>query len=418
MIKKIKVANVRLGMHIHSLCGSWMDHPFWKKSFMLDRQKDLDTLLNSSLEAVLIDTDKGLDEVLTESDQGVDEDLIETGQDLDAEEPNSTTFLDTPEPTLAKEEQLPISTSRQEELVAARKIHAKTKQAVVSMFSEVRMGKAIEVENVVPLVDEINASMTRNSSAFLSLIRLKNVDEYTYLHSVAVCTLMIALGKKLGMEEDELKQAGIAGLLHDVGKMAIPGKVLNKPGRLTDEEFMIVKAHPFEGWKMLKKVGTVSDQVLDVCLHHHERVDGTGYPDKISGDDLTLIARMGAVCDVYDAISSDRCYKKGWQPAESLTKMAEWKDGHFDEKVFHAFVKTIGIYPNDTLVKLNSGRLALVLEQSEGDLTSPIIKVFFSPQSGSLIKPEIIDLSTTSDSIDNIEDPIKWNFDLEKILNM
>ena len=182
---------------------------------------------------------------------------------------------------------------------------------------------------------------------------------------------MIALGKKLGIEGDELKQAGIAGLLHDVGKMAIPGKVLNKPGRLTDEEFMIIKAHPFEGWKMLKKVGTVSDSVLDVCLHHHERVDGTGYPDKISGDDLSLIARMGAVCDVYDAISSDRCYKKGWQPAESLKKMAEWKDGHFDEKVFHAFVKTIGIYPNDTLVKLKSGRLALVLEQCEEDLTSP-----------------------------------------------
>lgn len=397
MIKKIKVSDVRLGMFIHALCGNWMDHPFWKKSFVLDSQKDLDTLSNSGLEEVLIDIDKGLD--------------------VEETEPAPAPVVETP-PTPPNKEAPPKHVSLQEELNVAKKIHEKTKKAVVSMFEEVRMGNAVEVNNVLPLVDEISSSMTRNSGAMLGLVRLKNADEYTYLHSVAVCTLMIALGQKMGLEGDDLKQAGVAGLLHDVGKMAIPGEVLNKPGRLTDEEFKIVKAHPFEGWKMLKAAGTVSEPVLDVCLHHHERVDGTGYPDKISGDDLTLIARMGAVCDVYDAISSDRCYKKGWSPTESLKKMSEWKDGHFDEKVFHAFVKTIGIYPNNTLVKLQSGRLALVLEQSKKDLTSPLIKVFFSTRSDSYVKPEVVDLSKISDPITNIEDPTKWKFDLDKIASM
>ncbi len=146
---------------------------------------------------------------------------------------------------------------------------------------------------------------------------------------------------------------------------------------MTDEEFAIVKAHPRKGWEMLRESGGVSEEGLDVCLHHHERMDGTGYPDKLSGEALTLLARMGSVCDVYDAITSDRCYKKGWEPAESIHKMAEWKDGHFDETVFHAFVKTIGIYPNGTLLKLESGRLGLVIEQSAKSLTTPIVKVFF-----------------------------------------
>lgn len=130
---------------------------------------------------------------------------------------------------------------------------------------------------------------------------------------------------------------------------------------------------------------------------------------------MTLFARMGAVCDVYDAISSERCYKKAWSPSESIHKMASWKDGHFDEKVFHAFVKTIGIYPNGTLVKLKSGRLGVILEQSKKSLTAPIIKVFFSTRANAYIQAEILDLSKGADSIVNIEDPLKWQFDINKL---
>lgn len=396
MLKKIKVSDARLGMHIHSIRGNWLQNPFWKKSFKLTEKKDLNTLLNCGLDELMIDTDKGLDVAINI--------------------PNE------PEPVVPKVESKTSvikktvqHVSMQEELDAAKKVHAKTKKAVISMFSEVRMGKALKIEGAILLVDEINQSMERNSDALLSLIRLKNVDEYTYLHSVAVCALMVALGRQLGLEGDVLKQAGVAGLLHDIGKMSIPNKVLNKPGKLTDDEFNIVKKHPQKGWEILKASYDVSDIALDVCLHHHERVDGKGYPDNLSGEALTRFARMGAVCDVYDAITSDRCYKKGWEAAESISKMAAWKDGHFDEAIFHAFVKTIGIYPNGTLLKLKSGRLGVVTEQSAKNLTVPIVKVFFSTRSDAHIPMEIIDLSKDTDSILNVEDPQQWQFDLAQI---
>lgn len=148
------------------------------------------------------------------------------------------------------------------------------------MFSDVRMGKALEIEEAVSLVDEINQSMERNSNALLSLIRLKTVNEYTYLHSVAVCMLMVAVGRQLGLSGEQLRQAGVAGLLHDVGKMAIPSEVLDKPGKLTDDEFTIIKSHPQRGWEILKSCYQVHETALDVCLHHHERMDGQGYPEK------------------------------------------------------------------------------------------------------------------------------------------
>lgn len=400
MLKKIKVTDVRLGMYLHGICGKWIEHPFWKRSFKIEDQNDLETLLNCGLEEVLIDTSKGLDAKASEVKRSVSAPKVE-------DKPKEKEVT-------AVKKVVKKSVSLQEELVAAKRIHKATKEAVKLMFDEVRMGKAVDLEEAAVLADEISQSMERNSSALLNLARLKNTDEYTYLHSVAVCILMIALGKQLGMKGDTLKQAGIAGLLHDVGKMSIPSKVLNKPGRLTDEEFKIVKSHPQKGWEILNASFEVSEQVLDVCLHHHERVDGKGYPHQLSGDALSLFARMGAVCDVYDAISSDRCYKKGWSPAESIRKMAAWKDGHFDEKVFHAFVKTIGIYPNGTLLKLESGRLGVVIEQSE-KLIAPLVKIFFSVRANAHIPVEIIDLSESVEVIASIEDPSQWKLDLDKV---
>jgi putative nucleotidyltransferase with HDIG domain len=400
MIKKVQANDVRLGMYIHAIRGNWLEHPFWKKSFKLEQQKDLDKLVSCDLDEIWIDTSKGLDVA------GVKKISPENPQPV---KPVSTGAA---VPPVKK----PVArVSMEEELDAAKKIQKKAKEAVTSMFSEVRMGKALEIEGAESLVEEINQSMERNPNALLTLIRLKNVNEYTYMHSVAVCMLMVALGRQLGLNAAQIKQAGTAGLLHDIGKMVIPNEVLNKPGQLTDEEFVIMKSHPERGWEILKSCYQVHETALDVCLHHHERVDGKGYPKKLSGDALTLFARMGAVCDVYDAISSDRCYKPAWSPAESIRKMASWKDGHFDETVFQAFVKTIGIYPSGTLLKLKSGRLGVVMEQSTKKLTTPIIKTFFSTRANAHIPVEILDLSKGTDGIEKIEDPVQWGFDINKI---
>lgn len=401
MLKKIHVRDIRLGMFIQELCGSWMDHPFWKKSFELSDPKELHTLQNCTLQEVWIDTDKGLD---VESSAQV----ISTGEDkhkIEQELQRALATAHKSEPRI----------SIQQELDRARKLQAKSKEAITSMFNEVRMGNALKVSEAEPLVDEISQSISRNPEAFLNLVRLKNVDDYTYMHSVAVCALMVSLGKQLGLDGQDLKDAGMAGLLHDVGKMMIPGEVLNKPGKLTDEEFNIIKEHPRKGWEILNISEGANAVALDVCLHHHERVDGKGYPEKISGDDLTLFARMGTICDVYDALTSNRCYKNGWEPAETIRKMAEWKDGHFDERIFHAFVKTIGIYPSGTLVKLKSGRLAVVIEQTDKSLLTPLVKAFFSTKSNEPIMPEMIDLTKSPDGIANVESTEKWGFDLKQI---
>lgn len=400
MLKKINVRDARSGMFVHEICGSWMDHPFWKKAFLLAIDEDLKTLKSCGVQEVWIDTEKGLD--------------IESGAVVVTDE-EAKARVEAELSKIAKEPMAVPRTPMHEELERARKLQAKSRAAVTSMFQEARMGNAIKVSEAGPLVDEISESITRNPEAFLNLSRLKTKDDYTYMHSIAVCALMIALGKQLGLTGAALKDAGLAGLLHDVGKMLIPDDVLNKPGKLTDEEFEIVKQHPRKGWEILRGSPEITDVALDVCLHHHERVDGTGYPERISGEPLSLFARMGAVCDVYDALTSNRCYKHGWEPAETIRKMAEWRNGHFDERVFQAFVKTIGIYPSGTLVRLKSGRLAIVIEQTEKSLLTPIVKSFFSTKSNEPFLPELINLSKSQESIVSAEDPLKWGFDLKQI---
>jgi HD-GYP domain-containing protein (c-di-GMP phosphodiesterase class II) len=229
------------------------------------------------------------------------------------------------------------------------------------------------------------------------------------MHSVAVCALMVSLGRELGLNDGQCREAGLAGLLHDLGKAAMPLKVLNKPGALTDEEFAIMKSHPVRGHEMLLEGNSVSAGALDVCLHHHERMDGTGYPHRLPGEKISQLARMGAVCDVYDAITSDRPYKSGWDPAESIAKMASWK-GHFDPPIFQAFVKSLGIYPVGSMVKLQSGKLAIVVEQNPTMLVKPVVKVFYSTKSNMPINPVALDLSRSADKIVGRENPANWGF--------
>ncbi|MBC2729179.1 HD-GYP domain-containing protein [Thiobacillus sp.] len=392
MLKKIKARDLQLGMHLHGLCGSWMEHPFWRSKFTLTDTEDIRRICDSGITEVWIDVAKGLDIPTAKEEPG----------------PSVTAALMHTEIAPGIDALKPASMS--EELQRAAMICAKAKKAVVSMFREVRMGKAISAEDAGELVEEISSSVIRNPGALISLARLKTADDYTYMHSVAVCALMVSLARQLDLDETSVREAGMAGLMHDLGKALMPMEVLNKPGRLTDDEFRIIKSHPVEGHRLLIEGNTASDIVLDVCLHHHEKVDGSGYPDRLSSDEISLFAKMGAVCDVYDAITSNRPYKAGWDPAESIRKMTEWSKGHFDEHVFQAFIKSIGIYPVGSLVKLASGRLAVVVEQSEKSLLAPRVKVFFSTKSQTYIVPELIDLSRPSitEKIVSREDAAKW----------
>ena len=374
-----------------------MEHPFWRTGFVLADSKDIESILASSIKEVWIDVGKGLD--------------VPHGQEAMSEaESEAQVEAQLKQAVEEKRELAPVSTSV--EIARAAKICNQSKQAVISMFEEARMGKSVDTGGARQLVEEISDSVARNPGALISLARLKTVDDYTYMHSVAVCAMMVGLAKQLGLDEEQTRLAGMAGLMHDLGKALMPMEVLNKPGKLTEAEFNIIKTHPAEGHRLLLTGRDVNPMVLDVCLHHHEKTDGSGYPKGLKADEISLFAKMGAVCDVYDAITSNRPYKSGWDPAESLRKMAEWANGHFDVKVFQAFVKSLGIYPIGSLVKLTSGRLGVVVEQTGKSLTTPSVKVFFSTKSNLRIVPEVIDLSQqgVTEKIVSREDPAKWKF--------
>lgn len=392
MLKRINVIHLRLNMHIHELCGSWMEHPFWRTNFLLDNPDDIRRIVDSGIKEVWIDTVKGID--------------VEAGETMEEVAALVEEIL---EQTVIRDE-LPRQVSMAKEAKRAAKICASAKLAVVSMFEETRMGKAIDAEAVSSLVGEISSSVMRNPSTLISLARLKSVDDYTYLHSVAVCALMIALARQLKLSEKETHEAGMGGLLHDLGKAFTPHEILNKPGKLTDEEFLVMKAHPVDGHRVLVENMDIGEVPREVCLHHHEKVDGSGYPHHLPREQISLFARMGAVCDVYDAITSNRPYRNGWEPSEAIAKMTEWSTHHFDQQIFFAFVKSVGIYPIGSLVRLSSGALGVVIEQTANSLLTPRVKVFFSSKSRAYIAPEIVDLSRPGCKLKIVdrEDAAKW----------
>lgn len=379
MIKRIQVQELRIGMYVHKLEVFWLKHPLVRNAMLLTDDVQIQVIAENGIKDVWIDLSKG---------RGPDQN--DTGEQS--------------EPATATRG----AVSMYEEIEQAQAICLHAKGQVMDMFSDARLGRTIDTGGTLPLVDEISGSISRHPAALLSVVRLKTHDDYTYLHSVAVCALMVSLARQLELEEEQVRRAGTAGLLHDVGKAAIPLDILNKPGKLTDAEFEIMKQHPLAGADLLERSGGAED-LVDVAMHHHEKVNGSGYPHRLKGKEISLLARMAAVCDVYDAVTSNRPYKEGWNPASAMHQMASW-EGHFDRKVFYAFVKAVGIYPVGSLVRLASGRIAVVAEQAGDSLLQPKVCVFYSLTTNLSLPPEIVDLADRFcwDSITGPEESRVW----------
>ncbi len=396
MLKRIRVTQLRLGMHLQRLDEGWLDHGRWRSEILLTDPAELEQLRASDAESCWIDLSKGLD---------VDSEPAPAPGPLPG--PASMPlrpFLAPPPPRGGS----PLA----DEIERACGLVLQARHSMLELLGQARAGRPPDASACRPLVDAIADSVHRHPDAFIGLARLKRHDDYFCMHPVAVCALMVSLARQMGQDEELVRAAGLAGLLHDVGKAAMPEALLNKPGKLTEEEFGIMRTHPLRGYELLRAGGSASDIALDVCLHHHEKVDGSGYPHGLGGDQISPMAKMAAVCDVYDAITSNRPYKNGRDPAASIRKMAEWRRGQFDDAVFQAFVKGVGIYPVGSLVRMHSARLAVVVEQNPESLVAPVVKVFFSTRSQQPVTPELLDLGSAgcSDRIVGREPNGMWHF--------
>ena len=396
MIKRIRSEQLKPGMFIHDLNCGWMEHPFAFNAFKVDDEKKISDIISLGIRELYIDTDKGLDV----SD-------AQTHDEFHAEIHEKIT-------TLAGSHVIksPPPTPLKEEIAVAKTVHHEAHQVVHNLMSDIRMGKQIELAKTSPVVESITDSIFRNQDAFISLSRIKKKDEYTFQHSVSVCALLVAFCRAMDFDKKVILEAGTGGLLHDVGKMKVPDHILNKPAPLNDAEFSTMRSHSAIGRELLKQIPGIPEAAILITGQHHERHDGTGYPDRLKGDEISQLGQMASIADVYDALTSNRVYHKGMEPTAALKKLFEWSKFHFDAKLVERFICLIGIYPVGSLVRLNSGVLGVVVNPGDASLLRPVVRVVFDVKRDYAVTPFDVDLSRQlDDSIIQHEPPQHWGIE-------
>ncbi len=281
-----------------------------------------------------------------------------------------------------------------EEVKRAEVIKEEAGEVVKDFLNDARSGKGIDGDRTQEVVSNMVNSVFRNRDAMMSLARLKDYDNYTFGHSVNVCILTLALGRHMKFSRRDLQALGTGAMLHDVGKMLVPETILNKPDKLSDEEYMKMQNHVSLGGELLYKSGGIDDKSIRVAMEHHEKHDGSGYPNRLSGEEISLFGKISAIVDVYDALTSTRVYRKRNPIANEALKMIfNARGSHFDPLMVDNFVKCLGIYPIGSFVRLNSGEKALVKSVNHKSLLKPTVSIIYDVYSLRVKKPFDMDLS-------------------------
>jgi putative nucleotidyltransferase with HDIG domain len=394
MIKQIRTDQLKPGMYIHDLNCGWLDHPFMSSTFHVRDQATVAKIVQLGIRELYIDTLKGADVFEARPQTEVNAELERRLQEI-----------------AEKNAARPAVVDLQNEAVRARRLHGDANKLVRQVLDDVRFGQKIRVDAIEPVIDSMVESLFRNQDALLPLTRLKNLDDYTFEHSVGVSALLIAFGRSMKLPKEAIREVALGGLLHDIGKAQIPASILNKPAKLNDDEYARMQSHVGESLRLLEDTPGIGVVTRQVIAEHHERFDGTGYPHKRVGAEISLYGQMAAIVDVYDAITSEKVYSRGMAPTQALKKLLEWSNHHFDPQLVQGFIRAIGIYPTGSLVRLESNRMGVVIEQNEGKLLEPVVRVFYHAGQQHYIPPEIVDLSKVQDRVASFESYEKWKID-------
>ncbi len=375
MKKKINVRDLKAGMYVYELDRPWRDTPFPFQGFQIENDEAI-SQLRQHCEYVFIDPDRSLATVSpiqawraprpvrAEGKKGPKAELHEVVEKTTAHRPRRV-YQD--------------QTTVEEEARFIKAAHEQASSLVYSVMEDVQRGKTFDVGTAKKVVGDMTQSVLRNPDALICFTHLKKRHEYTALHSLRVCILALAFGRHLGFDEETLNVLGIGALLHDVGKMKVPLEILNKPGKLTEHESRIMRNHVPYGVGVLERATGIAKKAIEVARLHHERCDGTGYMDKLKGDQISEFGLIGAIVDVYDAITSDRPYGHGIATLDALNKMYAWRQTQFHPRLVEQFIQCMGIFPIGSLVRLNSHDIGVVKTMNRAQRLKPQVVLVLKP---------------------------------------
>ena len=295
-----------------------------------------------------------------------------------------------------------------------RRLYQEARELQGKFIHHLKAGEPIDITPLAAVAEEMVDTMFTHGDAMLCLARIRAKDAYLMEHSMNVAILLANFGRYLGLERSVLRELTLGGLLHDVGKIMTPDEVLNKPGKLTDEEFDVMRQHVVHSHDILIATAGITPTMLEVATNHHERLDGTGYPRRLKGEQLSLHTRMSAIVDVYDAVTADRVYKRGMQPTQAFRILLKGVDHHFDRVLVTKFIKCMGVYPVGTLVQLSNQRLAVVMQRNEQQPLKPVVKVIYHATQRHYLEVQWLDLarSGVQETIENTVDPKEFGINL------
>ena len=370
--KKLDVAELTAGMYVVELDIPWEESPFLFQGFLLENEQDIQTV-QQYCRYVWVDV--------------VEEDWVPLDETRQSLRKTRTRYV-------AKQDM-----ARQ--LSEANRTYQATKMQVKQLFASAHLGQALNMKQAQVMVKDCVQRVISNPNAMLWLTRLKHQDEYTAEHSVNASLLAISLGHHLDLAPYELENLGICGLMHDIGKMKVPDEILNKPGRLTAEEFEEMARHTTYARQMLMGRSDIYPGAVDVAWTHHERLDGSGYPRGIDSTKLSLFTRIVSVVDAYDAMTSDRVYKAGMSSLEAMKILNKNAGTQFDPEVVKKFIAMIGLYPPGYLLQMTNGEVGIILSADEGYHLKPRVIMILDKHKQP--QPEqVINLATNPQDMDGI----------------